>query len=223
MKFLQIASFVVVAIASSAARAQFANNTASFSVAPSTQAVGSITDNLQVTPVTNGMIVFGTWSITIGPGAQSGTLLEFETIRLMQTPAFGPPLNNSLSIPGSDYIARPTGNANASGSAQITIDGTTGSTAGWTFPNNGPGQYFYNNGLGFSSQSGSFFYSGGTNKYMRMSYTVDFNYSGPGGTYLLTFPLNGELNPVPEPSTLALAGIGTLALLARAATRRRVR
>jgi hypothetical protein len=204
MKLLKIALFVVLATASSAARGQFADNTVIWSIFPTTQAIGSVNNNLQAAPLSNGMVVFGTWSITIPAGFQSGTLLEFEAARLMQTPAFGPPLSHALGIPGTDYIDRPFVNSIASGAAQVMIDSTAGSFAGWTFPNSGSGTYFYNNGAGFSSFSGPFFYNGGTNKFMRMKYTVDFVYNGPGGTYLFTFPLSGELITVPEPATLWL-------------------
>src|SRR6476659_5183830 len=181
MKPLKIASFVVLAIASSNARAQFANNTASWSIPPTTQAIGTVSDNLQVT-ATNGLIVFGNWSVTLGPGFQSGTLLEFEAVRLMQTPAYGPTISTSMSVPGVDYITRPFVNSIASGTGTMQIDGIAASLCGWTFPNSGSGNYFYNNGAGFVSQSGPFLYNGGTNKYMRLKYSVDFNYNGPGGT-----------------------------------------
>jgi hypothetical protein len=200
MRSLKIASFVVLAVTSSAARAQFANNTVSWNLPPTTQAIGSVSDNLQLS-ATYGIDVFGTWSITLGPGAQSGTLLELEAVRLMQTPAYGPTISTSMSVPGVDYITRPFVNGVASGKGTMEIDGIATSLCGWTFPNNGSGQYLYNNGAGFISQSGPFLYNGGTNKYMRLKYSVDFNYNGPGGTYFFTFPLRGELILVPEPST----------------------
>jgi hypothetical protein len=214
MRSLKIASFVVLAITSSAARAQFANNTVSWNLPPTTQAIGSVTDNLQLS-ATYGIDVFGTWSITLGPGAQSGTLLELEAVRLMQTPAYGPTISTSMSVPGIDYITRPFVNSIASGKGTMEIDGIATSLCGWTFPNSGSGQYLYNNGAGFVSQSGSFLYNGGTNRYMRLKYSVDFNYNGPGGTYFFSFPLRGELIQVSEPATFMLLSVGILALLAR--------
>ena len=67
MRSFKIASFVVLAVTSSAARAQFANNTVSWNLPPTTQAIGSVSDNLQLS-ATFGIDVYGTWSITLGPG-----------------------------------------------------------------------------------------------------------------------------------------------------------
>ena len=162
----------------SSATPPFADNTASFSVPPTTQAVGSVTNNLKVAPVLDGLVVFGNWSVTLGPGPQSGTLLEFEAARLMQPFGYGPFVYTSMSVPGIDYIDRPVGHGSTSGSGTMEIDGQSNSLVGWTFPNNGSGKYFYNNGFGYVSQSGPLTYVGGSNRYMRMKYTVDFDYDG---------------------------------------------
>jgi hypothetical protein len=214
MRTLKIELFVVFALTSSAARAQFANNTVSWNIPPTTQAIGSVSDNLQLSS-TFGIDIYGTWSITLGPGFQSGTLLEMEAVRLMQTPAYGPTISTSMSVPGVDYITRPFVNSVASGTGTMQIDGIATSLCGWTFSNSGSGQYLYNNGAGFISQSGPFLYNGGTNRYMRLKYSVDFNYNGPGGTYFFTFPLHGELVEVPEPATLTTLIVGVSMMLCR--------
>jgi hypothetical protein len=205
---------IVVCVLCSIARAQFANNTASFSIPPSTQALGVVNDNLQVGITSGGIVVFGIWSVTIPAGTQAGTLLNFEAQRLMQTAPYTPPLINSIGIPGSDYIIRPLGNQVAFGSATTSIDNFPIASAGFTFPNGpGPGQYYYNNYLGFFAQSSSFNYTGGANQYLRLSYSVDFKYSGAGGTYTLEFPLTATL--VPEPSAAVIWTAMTVGLLLR--------
>ncbi len=132
----------------------------------------------------------------------------------MQTPLYSPTFNMSMSVPGSACITRPAfGNGNTTGTGTGSIDGIAASVCSWNFPNTGSGNYFYNNGNGFTSISPLISYSGGANRYMRIKYTVDFVYNGSGGTYFFTFPLTGEL--VPEPtSTLALA-LGFIGLVAK--------
>lgn len=134
----------------------------------------------------------------------------------MQLGAWGPPLVNDITIPGTDFISNPIGNLSALGQIYSSVDAGPGSaiTTG-LWPNIGPGINFYNGGFGYAIFSGPFFYGGGAGNFLKMTYDLDFNYSGPGGTYNFIFPLSSGLTSVPEPRTIAVLGLGVVAILRR--------
>ncbi len=74
MKITRITPLLLTLIGTGA-HAQFANNTAIWSITPSTQANGIVNDNLVLTAIPSGLIVTGTWQVTLPPGPQAGILL----------------------------------------------------------------------------------------------------------------------------------------------------
>lgn len=211
MKLLKFNSLVVLVFAGMGAQAQFAGN-AFFSIAANTQAPGSVINNLVVANTGTGLVVTGTWQVTLPGGTYSGTLLDFEASRAMQVPTFGA-MTTTTSVAAGDGIVQPLGNLTASGLCISTVDGAIGSSvSSWGFPNIGAGTFLYGGGFGLTDTSTVFLYPGGAGNFLKMHYLVDFNYSGAGGTYIFTFPLNADINPVPEPCTFVLLA-GAIAFL----------
>ena len=202
-------------LAAGGAQAQFAGSPY-FLFGPTTGAPGPVVNTLIVSPTPTGMVVTGTFSVTLPAGTYAGTLLQFTAVRPMQVPAWGPSMTTTVTLPGTDYISNPAGNLTALGQAYSSMDTVPGSyvsTGLW--PNSGPGINFYNGGFGYSVTSPSYTYAGGAGNFLRLTYDLDFNYSGTGGTYFFTFPLSASLNTVPEPISVIVLSAGVLAFMKR--------
>ena len=196
------------------AHAQFAG-LPFFSIAPNSSVPGPFISTLTVAPTPTGLVVSGTANTTVPSGAYAGTLLQFTAVRPMQTGPWVPPMTTTITQPGTDFISNPVGNGFAMGVIYSSIDTAPASnitTGLWA--NSGPGVNFYNGGLGYSITSTPFLYGGGGGNFLKLTYDLDYNYSGPGGTYSFTLPTYASINTVPEPGTLIAIGSG-FALLAR--------
>lgn len=215
MNFSRSTLILASVLAAGGAQAQFAG-APFFLLGPSTQAPGPVVNTLIVSSTPSGMVVSGTFSVTLPAGTYSGTLLQFTAVRPMQVPAWGPPLTTTVTLPGTDFISNPPGNLSALGQAYSSMDTVPGSyvTTG-LWPNTGAGTNFYNGGFGYLVTSPSYTYAGGAGNFLRLTYDLDFNYSGTGGTYFFTFPLSASLNTVPEPVSIVVLGSGILMVLRR--------
>lgn len=215
MKLLKLATLAAFAASALVANAQFAG-APFFLSGPTSSAPGVVVNSLVVSPTPTGMVVTGSYSVTFPAGTWAGSLLQFTVARPMQVPAWGPLLINDITIPGTDFIANPAGNLSALGVIYSSVDAGPGSsiTTG-LWPNSGPGINFYNGGFGYAITSAPFLYTGGAGNFLRMTYDLDFNYSGAGGTYNFIFPLSSGLRSVPEPGTIAVLGLGVVAILRR--------
>lgn len=204
-----------LAALSASAHAQFAG-APYFSIAPNSSVPGPFVSTLTVAPTPTGLVVSGTVSITVPAGTYAGTLLQFTAVRPMQTGLWVPPMTTTITQPGTDYINNPIGNGVALGQIYSSLDTAPLSniTTG-LWPNSGPGFNFYNGGFGYSITSAPFFYGGGAGNFLKLTYDLDYNYSGPGGTYFFTLPTYASINTVPEPSTLFAACAGILFLFRR--------
>ncbi|MBL8059853.1 MAG: PEP-CTERM sorting domain-containing protein [Chthonomonas sp.] len=220
MKLNKLVIVAAVSALSSLAHAQF-SGLPYFSVAPTTQVPGPLVSTLTVAPTPTGLVVSGTVTITAPPGTYSGTLLRFTAVRPLQVAAWIPPMTTTITQPGTDYINNPVGNGLAFGQIYSSVDTAPASnisTGLWA--NSGPGFNYYNGGLGYSITSAPFSYAGGAGNFLKLTYDLDFNYSGPGGTYFFTLPTYASINTVPEPTTMLAIGSGVVLLARR---RRRAR
>lgn len=179
-----------------------------FSVAPNTQ-MGIITANwLAVNYTSFGFMVAGQFHVAVQSGATSGTLLNYQVKRPLNT-SYGSWFTNletwlvGFSQPPAGGTYSPTtGFVNSyleiSGQpAQIPLSLTNGA-ATWNINMAGP----------------SFNYVSGVDAFLVSDFQLDASrLSGPGGTWIVDLPVLTEF--VPEPSALALLGLAGLAVLMR--------
>jgi hypothetical protein len=211
-KLVLVFSGVMVA---SAAQAALFSNVASFTSGPTTQ-LGTITNStLTINSFFNGFDVSGQVTISVPPGAQSGTLLQWIVDR---------PLD-PLYLPASSSLSTTT---NLTGYSQPPSVGTFGNTSGqsYTFFDQYPvtskstiplalvaGAATWTN---LTNTSTSFTYTVGGTQYVRQVFDLDgIQLSGPGGNWIVDFPVSTIVNGVPEPTTMSLLATGLVAVIRR--------
>jgi hypothetical protein len=209
-KFTFLIVGFLVAIASQAQAALFLSSSY-FNALPSTQATGGIISNtLALSDTLTGFNVAGQVTIQVN-GPESGTLLSWEVLRPLD-PSYGAAImSNTSSLTG--WINAPIGNGTATGQLLTEYTLTAGSTAiSAPVPDIGPG---ITNFPPPAPVTTTFAYvSGGANS-LRQYFEIDYNYTGAGvATYTIDFPAESITQPVPEPSTFIMLGMGLVSLLA---------
>lgn len=184
-----------------------------FSTAPNSQ-IGPITGNtLTITPLPNGMSVAGQIQITVPAGNSAGILLNYVVdYPIDPTYTFNPAMFTLTSIDG--FSLPPPGAGNSGGNVKsviVTLPSTELAPSVSSVP------LTLINGFdnppwtpAITATSGTFPFAGAPNMVLRQSFFIDANYSGPGGTWILDFPVITLALSMPEPSMAALFGVGGL-------------
>jgi hypothetical protein len=213
---------MLLASASSTALAQFSPSNAPpvFYVAP-TSAMGTVTNNLVLTPQANGFVVSGQVIVSIPAGTSSGILAQWTVIRRID-PAFSgsglmtqttltgfsaPPIGTFATTSGTvvtDWIFN-IGSAPFVGGSQSSLPMTLVNgvdSPAWNSLSANSG------GSGFTWTAG--FFPGAA---LQQTFTLFGNYSGPGGNWVIDVPVTSEI--IPAPSAQALGALGLTGLGAR--------
>lgn len=178
-----------------------------FSIPPTTQ-MGTFVDQLAINQLPTGFMVAGQFQVSVGAGAVSGFLLQYQVKRLLN-PNFG---NQWMSLqhfivgfsqpPGSGTYGNTLGYCktylDVSGQPALTPLSLTNGAATWNVNQNGQ----------------LFNYNSGTDVYLVQDFELDGSkLTGPAGTWIVDLPITAEM--VPEPATLAIFSLSGLALMRR--------
>jgi hypothetical protein len=203
----------VMVVASTAQGALF-SGVASFTSGPTTQ-VGTITGStLSINNFGNGFDITGQVTISVAPGAHSGTLLQWVVDRPLD-PLYLPAVSSmstttnltGFSLPPAGSTFGPT--SGQSYTAFNLYPGTSQSTIPLALVN---GAATWNN---LTNTSSTFTYTTGGVQYVRQVFDLDgVVLTGPGGNWIVDFPVSTFVN-VPEPMTMSLLATGLAVTLRR--------
>ena len=203
--------FVALLLMGTTCQAALFLSPSSFSTAPFTQ-LGGLTNNLTLTDNPNGFVVSGQIIIAVPATSQpiSGTLVSWVVDRPLD-PTYG--TGSLITTTILDGFSQPP-------------PGLAGNTSGFVqssftnFPVTSLSQIPISLPLGIAVwnnitvNSSTFAYTSGGVNYLRQQFDVDGIYqSGPGGNWVVDVPVTTIATVVPEPSSIALGGLGMAALL----------
>lgn len=207
------ATILALATIAATSHAAYFSGNAFFSQAPTSQMGPVVFNNLFINNGPFSITVSGIVKVQVPPGAVSGTLIEWSVDR---------PLDPNYGTSGMSTITT------LNGFSQPPANGTYGNTLGATYAyldqypvvskSNIP--LTLTNGAAtwpqITVQSSLFSYTSANGlHYLRQRFELDgVQLSGIGGQWTIDLPITTDVIPVPEPSTLALLGIGALGIAA---------
>ena len=208
-----LATLVFLVSSGAVSEAALFSGGAAFTNAPSSQMGPVAANTVVINDGPYGFTVSGTVNVQIPAGAVSGTLLTWDVDRPLD-PAFGTaPMITSTVLTG--YSAPPPGSfATTSGQSSSFFNQypvTSNSTIPLTLTN---GAATWTNAF---IQSSIFTYtSSAGNNYLRQHFELDgVQISGPGGQWIIDFPLETYVTIVPEPLSIVGLLIGVALLRGR--------
>lgn len=215
---------VSVAGFASVAHAQFApsNPPATFWVLP-TSGMGTVTNNLTLTPLPNGFVVSGQVIVNIPAGASSGILAQWSVIRRIDPAFSGSGLQTNTVLTG--FSLPPAGTFGTT-SGVVTTDWRFNAGGGFVGGSQSSVPMTLVNGvdvpawtgLSATSPGGGFTWTAGffPGAVMQQDFTIFGNYTGgAGGNWVIDVPVTSVT--IPAPGAAAVLGLGGL----MAARRRR--
>jgi len=218
-----LSASAVIALGAGAASAQFLISTPpTFFVNP-TSAMGTVTNNLVLTPLVNGFVVSGQMIVSVPAGPVSGILAQWTVIRRIDPAFSGAGLMTNTILTG--FSAPPVGTFGITSGTVVTdwrfnagggVVGASQSTVPMTLIGGIDSPAW--TGLSASSGGGGFTWTAGffPNAVMQQTFTLFGNYtSGAGGNWVIDVPVFSET--IPTPGAAAVLGLGGL----MAAKRRR--
>lgn len=197
----------------SASQAAFFSGPATFTWGPTTQ-LGTITgSSLTITNLVNGFDVSGQVTISVPSGYQAGTLLQWTVDRPLDPaylPAINPLMSTTTNLTG--YSLPPVGTfgpTSGHSSTAFNLYPVSQSTIPLTLVN-GAATW------SASSTSSTFTYTTGGLQYVRQVFDLDgVQLTGPGGNWIVDFPVSTIVNGVPEPTTMLLLAGGLATVVRR--------
>ncbi len=212
----------VCVLAPQAARAQFAPANAApvFLTAP-TSTMGTVTNNLVLTPQVNGFVVSGQVIVNLPAGASSGILAQWTVIRRIDPAFSGAGLMTNTVLTG--FSLPPAGTFGSTSGSVVTdwrfnigggFVGGSQSTLPMSLVNGVDSPAW--TGLSASSGGGGFTWTAGffPGAILQQQFTLFGNYTGgPGGNWVIDVPVVSEILPAPGAATLL--GIGGLVAMRR--------
>lgn len=208
-------TFCLIALVSgvSLAHAFTFSGPSTYLVAPQTQAPGVVTNNLNLTDVPGGFSISGQYIVNVTAGTHSGTLLEYEVERPID-PTY-PTGFETLTSLFVGFVDAPAGAFGGSliGNSYTFNYPNSNTPVNWTYP--GTGVWAFN-----VSNSTTFGYTIGGGQFLRQRFIVTYSYSNTiGGQYVVDLPATTLSQPVPEPATWIMLGLGGLFFSRRARRR----
>lgn len=178
---------------------------------PAVSQLGPVTDNLVLTDTANGFFVSGQVIVAVPPGGIGGTLVTWTVDRPLDATYGAASLITTTVLDG--FSAPPIGSfAPTSGFVQSYF-------TNFQIPSTSSIPMTLTNGIEVWSNiivnSSTFAYTSGGVNFLRQRFDLDgVQISGPGGNWIIDVPVTTTAEVVPEPSSIVLAGLGVVGLLA---------
>ena len=200
----------ILFVAAATSEAALFSGPSTFS-SPAVSQLGPVTDNLVLTDTANGFFVSGQVIVAVPPGGIAGTLVTWTVDRPLDPTYGAASLITTTVLDG--FAAPPVGSFGpTSGFVQSYF-------TNFQIPSTSSIPITLVNGAAVWSNiivnSSTFAYTSGGVNFLRQRFDLDgVQISGPGGNWVIDVPVTTTAEVVPEPSSIVLAGLGVVGLLA---------